>query len=119
MFFDEKGFKKDFKWGSSTNAQQFEGGHGQGGKGVSIADVRVIPGADKESNFNEFKIASDHYHHMKEDIKIYAEMGFEIYRFTIAWTRIFPNGDEIEANPEGIAFYSAMLDELINIILNL
>ncbi|KZK33733.1 glycoside hydrolase family 1 protein [Lactococcus cremoris] len=112
MFFDEKGFKKDFKWGSSTNAQQFEGGHGQGGKGVSIADVRVIPGADKESNFNEFKIASDHYHHMKEDIKLYAEMGFEIYRFTIAWTRIFPNGDEIEANPEGIAFYSAMLDEL-------
>ena len=112
MFFDEKGFKKDFKWGSSTNAQQFEGGHGQGGKGVSIADVRVIPGADKESNFNEFKIASDHYHHMKEDIKLYAEMGFEIYRFTIAWTRIFPYGDEIEANPEGIAFYSAMLDEL-------
>lgn len=112
MILDQKGFKKDFKWGSSTNAQQFEGGANEGGKGISIADVRVIPGIDKDANFDDFKVASDHYHRVKEDIALYAEMGFSMYRFTIAWTRIFPNGDDAEPNAEGIKFYSEMLDEL-------
>jgi len=107
-----KGFSKDFLWGSSTNAQQFEGAWNEGGKGVSIADVRVIPGMPVDANFDEFKMAAQHYHNFKEDIAYYGEMGFEIYRFTIAWSRIFPNGNDEEANEEGLAFYDDILTEL-------
>lgn len=105
-------FKQGFLWGSSTNAQQFEGGWDKGNKGVSIADVRVIPGANLEAGFDGFKRASDHYGHYKEDIAYYGEMGFGIYRFTIAWSRIFPNGDDEKPNKEGLEFYSRVLDEL-------
>lgn len=105
-------FPKGFLWGSSTNAQQFEGGWNEGGKGVSIADVRVIPGMPEESNFDDFKIASKHFYHYKEDIAYYGEMGFGIYRFTIAWPRIFPNGNDLKPNEEGLAFYDAILTEL-------
>jgi len=107
----EKKFPKDFLWGSSTNAQQFEGGYNEGGKGLSIADMRSIPDL-KEGNFEGFKVASDHYHRYQEDIAYYGEMGFSVYRFTIAWTRIFPYGNDQEVNQEGIAFYSRILDEL-------
>lgn len=86
MFNLQKGFPENFKWGSSTNAQQFEGGYKEGGKGLSIADVRVIPDMPDESDFESFKTASDHYHHYKEDIAYYGEMGFQIYRFTMAWS---------------------------------
>lgn len=71
--------------------------HGnEGGKGVTIADVRVIQGMPADANFNEFKIAAQHYHNIKEDISYYGKMGFEIYRFTIAWARIFPNGKDAD-----------------------
>lgn len=107
------GFPTGFLWGSSTNAQQFEGGWNEGGKGVSIADTRNIPMETiTASNFDDFKIASDHYHRFPEDIALYGEMGFSIYRFTMSWTRIFPNGDDEQPNPEGLAFYDAMLSEL-------
>ena len=105
-------FKKNFLWGSSTNAQQFEGAWNEGGKGISIADVREIPDMPEDANFDEFKIAADHYHHMKEDIALYGEMGFSIYRFTISWSRIFPNGNDKEPNEEGLKFYEEMLSEL-------
>ena len=107
----KKAFPKEFLWGSSTNAQQFEGGYLEGGKGLSIADKRNIPDL-AQGDFEGFKIASDHYHRFQEDIAYYAEMGFQIYRFTIAWTRIFPNGNDSDVNKEGIQFYSAILDEL-------
>ncbi|TCW35681.1 6-phospho-beta-glucosidase [Thermohydrogenium kirishiense] len=107
-----KGFPEGFLWGSSTNAQQFEGGWNERGKGLSIADVRKIPNMPKESNFEDFKIASDHYHHLKEDIGYLGEMGFKIYRFTMSWSRIFPNGDDLEPNEDGLAFYDTMLKEL-------
>lgn len=106
------GFKSDFKWGSSTNAQQFEGASNVGGKGISIADTRSIASMPEESNFDDFKIASDHYHNLKKDIQYYGEMGFKIYRFTMSWTRIFPNGDDKEPNKEGLDFYNRMLIEL-------
>lgn len=107
-------FPDGFLWGSSTNAQQFEGGSTEGGKGTSIADVRgVIPGVtNADSDFDDFKVASDHYHRVAEDIALYGEMGFGIYRFTMAWSRIFPNGNDAEPNEEGLAFYDAMLTEL-------
>ena len=106
-----KGFPNEFLWGSSTNAQQFEGGANEGRKGLSIADKRRIPSL-KSGDFEGFKVASDHYHHYQEDIAYYGEMGFTTYRFTIAWTRIFPNGNDDCVNQEGIDFYSAILDEL-------
>ncbi|WP_125571683.1 glycoside hydrolase family 1 protein [Lacticaseibacillus songhuajiangensis] len=106
------GFKENFKWGSSTNAQQFEGGATDGGKGTSIADVRHIDSM-ADGDFDEFKVASDHYHHYKEDIKLYAEMGFKIYRLTMAWSRIFPNGNDVEPNSEGLNFYDGVIDELL------
>lgn len=101
-----------FLWGSSTNAQQFEGGRNEGGVGTSIADVRVIPGYE-DADFSGFKIAADHYHHLEEDLDLYAEMGFETYRFSMAWTRIFPQGDETTPNAEGLAFYDRMVDGLV------
>lgn len=107
-------FPQGFLWGSSTNAQQFEGGATEGGKGVSIADVRgQIQGVSTaDSDFEEFKVASDHYHRYAEDIALYGEMGFGIYRFTMSWSRIFPNGNDPEPKEEGLAFYDAVLTEL-------
>lgn len=106
-------FEQKIFWGSSTNAQQFEGGYDQGGKGLTIADVRDIKmDTLTDSNFDKFKVASDHYHHLEEDIAYYGEMGMQIYRFTMAWARIFPNGDDISPNQEGLDFYDRMLTEL-------
>ncbi|MFV0394865.1 MAG: glycoside hydrolase family 1 protein [Coprobacillaceae bacterium] len=99
---------KDFMWGSSTNAQQFEGGWDEDGKGPSIADVRTLP-----NGYSNFKVASDHFHHLEEDLDLYQEMGFTIYRFSIAWTRIFPNGDDAMPNQKGLEFYDRMVDGLI------
>ncbi|MBS4162173.1 glycoside hydrolase family 1 protein, partial [Klebsiella pneumoniae] len=59
-----------------------------------------------------FKVASDHYHRYKEDIALFAEMGFKAYRFSIAWTRIIPDGDG-DINLKGIQFYSDLIDELL------
>lgn len=106
------GLNKNFKWGSSTNAQQFEGGYKEGGKGLSIADIRKISNMPEDSSFDDFKVASDHYHHVEEDIKYYGEMGFQIYRFTISWSRIFPNGNDEVPNEEGLKFYDDMITEL-------
>mgnify|MGYP000886964464 CR=1 FL=1 len=97
-----------FLWGSSTNAQQFEGGYGLDGKGISISDTRVL-----KNGYSDFHIASDHYHHMEEDLDLYQEMGFSIYRFSIAWTRIYPTGEEDAPNEKGLAFYDRMVDGLI------
>lgn len=99
---------KQILWGSSTNAQQFEGGWKEGGKGLSISDVRVL-----SNDYSDFHFASDHYHHMEEDLDLYEEMGFSIYRFSISWTRIFPTGEEELPNEEGLAFYDRMVDGLI------
>ena len=108
-------FPEGFLWGSSTNAQQFEGGHNEGGKGLSIADVRrpnMWGDPTVSSNvaaFDQFKIASDHYHHLEEDINFYGEMGFTVYRFSMAWSRIFPTGLEEVPCQEGLDFYDRML----------
>lgn len=103
-----KKLPETFLWGSSTNAQQFEGAWDLNGKGVSIADTRVL-----KNGYSDFKVASDHYHRMEEDFDLYKEMGFQIYRFSIAWTRIFPTGMEDKPNEEGLAYYDRMVDALI------
>ena len=112
-------FPEGFLWGSSTNAQQFEGGRNEDGTGLSIADVRshfVMPGDreffKKDGCYDDFKVASDHYHHVEEDIDLYGEMGFGIYRFSMSWSRIFPNGDDESPNQKGLDFYDRMLAAL-------
>ncbi|OJE43588.1 6-phospho-beta-glucosidase [Bacillus proteolyticus] len=100
-------FKKDFLWGASTSAYQVEGAYNEDGKGLSVQDVKVIP-----EGTSDFKVCSDHYHHFKEDVKLFAELGLNVYRFSIAWTRILPNGTG-EVNEKGITFYSNLIDELL------
>lgn len=97
---------KDFLWGGSTSAFQFEGGGRLGGKGASIYDTR------EAKTGVTYSIASDFYHHYHEDIRLMKEMGFKAFRMSIAWTRIYPNGIEEEPNQEGIAFYKDVFQEL-------
>ncbi|WP_296877077.1 6-phospho-beta-glucosidase [Thomasclavelia sp.] len=114
--------RDDFLWGGATAANQYEGGYLEGGKGLSIADVErgarhgvmrqiddeIVPGALYPSHE-----ATDFYHHYKEDIKLFADMGFKCFRMSIAWTRIYPNGDEETPNEEGLKFYDKVFDELL------
>ncbi|UUX35403.1 glycoside hydrolase family 1 protein [Fundicoccus culcitae] len=101
-----KGFPKDFLWGASSSAAQVEGGFDQGGRGLSIWDVKTL-----NPNTASFHYASDFYSHYKEDIALMAEMGFKAYRFSISWSRILPEG-EGEVSQAGIQFYRNVLDEL-------
>ncbi|SDI91406.1 glycoside hydrolase family 1 protein [Dolosicoccus paucivorans] len=109
-------FPKDFLWGGATAANQIEGAYNEGGKGLSVQDV--LPQGwfgepTKEPTADNLKLeAIDFYHNYKEDIALFAEMGFKVFRLSIAWSRIFPNGDEKEPNEEGLAFYDRVFDEL-------
>ena len=93
-----KPFPENFFWGASTSAYQVEGANLEDGKGASCQDVKELPPGTAD-----LKICADHYHRYKEDIALMAEMGFKSYRFSIAWTRILPNGDG-EVNQKGIEF---------------
>ena len=113
--------RKDFLWGGATAANQFEGGWEEGGKGPSGADMltngtvsspRLITKTWEEGLYYPNHIASDFYHHHAEDIALMGEMGFKVFRMSIAWTRIFPTGIEEEPNEEGLAFYDQIFDEL-------
>lgn len=100
-------FPKEFLWGASTSAYQVEGASLINGKGPSCQDVKEIP-----AGTSDLTVCSDHYHHYKEDIALMAEMGFKVYRFSIAWTRILPLGTG-EINPKGIDFYNKIIDECL------
>ncbi|WP_252255034.1 glycoside hydrolase family 1 protein [Clostridium sp. ZBS12] len=101
-----KGFPENFLWGGSTSAYQVEGAWNEDGKGLSVIDM-----CDHPEGTADFKIASDHYHRFKEDVKLFSEMGLKAYRFSIAWTRIIPQGTG-EVNEKGIKFYNDLIDEL-------
>ena len=115
-------FRKDFLWGGAVAAHQLEGGYLEGGKGLSIMDVttagnyktprRVTDGIVEGENYPNHE-AIDFYHHYKEDIALFAEMGFKCFRTSIAWTRLFPNGDEETPNEEGLKFYDDLFDECL------
>ena len=109
-------FPKDFLWGGATAANQFEGAYNEDGKGLSIQDIfpRGIMGSRTEepTEDNMKLIGIDFYHRYKEDIKLFAEMGFKTFRLSIAWSRIFPNGDDKEPNEKGLEFYDKVFDEL-------
>jgi len=120
------GFRKDFLWGGASAANQCEGGWNADGRGLANMDL-VPSGADrrlfktgrhKTEGFEPgyhypSLVGNDFYHHYREDIALMAEMGFKIYRMSIAWSRIFPNGDELHPNEAGLAFYNAVFDECI------
>ena len=115
------GFRKDFLWGGAVAAHQLEGGWNEGGKGPSIADVmtaggngiprRITDGIVEGENYPNHE-AIDFYHHYKEDIALFAEMGFKAFRTSIAWSRIYPNGDDAAPNEEGLKFYDDMFDTM-------
>ena len=120
-------FPDDFLWGGATAANQVEGGYQQGGKGISVSDCAKAHYDTDVTNYKahntvttkdiEEALATDDqvyypkrhgsefFHHYKEDIRLFAEMGFKVYRMSIAWSRIFPNGDDKTPNEEGLTFY--------------
>lgn len=117
-----KGFPEDFLWGGAVAAHQLEGGWQEGGKGPSVADVMTSGSSTTKRKITEGVIegeyypnheAIDFYHKYKEDIALFKEMGFKCFRTSIAWTRIFPNGDETEPNEEGLQFYDDLFDECL------
>ena len=128
-------FPEGFLWGGATAANQYEGGWKEGGKGISVSDcarhhldvdvqdyakhngitTQEILDALETDNEELYpkRHGSDGYHHYKEDIALMAEMGFKVFRLSIAWTRIFPTGEELEPNEEGLKFYDDIFDECI------
>jgi 6-phospho-beta-glucosidase len=133
-----KTFPEHFLWGGATAANQFEGGWKEGGKGPSVSDVAKFTDPKEmkdlldvhglcditdeqikealETNDEVFypkRHGIDFYHHYKEDIALLAGMGFKVYRMSIAWSRIFPKGDEEVPNEEGLAFYDRVFDECL------
>ena len=105
------GFKKDFVYGVATAAYQIEGAYNEGGRGLSIWDVftheygRIFDGHTGD-------IACDHYHRVKDDVRLMKEIGIQAYRFSISWTRLFPDGTG-KLNEAGVRFYNELIDELI------
>lgn len=98
-------FPEDFLWGASTSAFQVEGAAAEDGRGPTVHDLEAPrPGT------TDFAVCSDFYHRYKEDIALFAEMGLKTFRFSIAWSRIFPQGTG-EVNSKGVAFYSNVIDE--------
>ena len=113
--------KKEFLWGGATAANQYEGGYLEGGRGPSINDVEMGASHGVQRQIHDHihpdayypsHMAVDFYHHYKEDIALFAEMGFKCFRFSIAWSRIFPNGDDLTPNEAGLKFYDDVIDEL-------
>ncbi|MCH1941408.1 glycoside hydrolase family 1 protein [Holdemania massiliensis] len=128
-------FPEGFLWGGATAANQIEGGWREGGKGWSVSDAarahfdadvkdysqhnqittqdieEALAHPEDEVNYPK-RHGSDFYHHYKEDIALMAEMGFKVYRMSIAWSRIYPNGDDEQPNEQGLQFYDDVFDEL-------
>ena len=95
--------KTNFLWGASTSGFQVEGGTNEGGKGISTTDVRKV-----KMGIADTSIASDHFHHYREDIQLMKELGLKAYRFSFCWARIMPDGHHV--NEEGLQFYDQIID---------
>jgi 6-phospho-beta-glucosidase len=112
-----KNFPDGFLWGGAVAANQCEGAYNQDGKGLSTQDIapRGIMGpiTEEPTEDNMKLIGIDFYHRYKEDVKLFAEMGFKTFRTSIAWSRIFPNGDDKEPNEKGLQFYDDLFDECL------
>ncbi|OAT20781.1 6-phospho-beta-glucosidase [Buttiauxella noackiae ATCC 51607] len=112
-----KAFPEKFLWGGAIAANQVEGAWQEDGKGISTSDVQPHGvfgdvAERKPGDFGIKDVAIDFYHRYPEDIALFAEMGFSCLRVSIAWTRIFPQGDETQPNEAGLAYYDRLFDEL-------
>lgn len=129
-----KNFPSDFLWGGATAACQCEGAWQEGGRGLSVGDMKpyrpqykrtdlekqrtmnseILKKAHEEKGYGIYpkRYGIDFYHRFREDIALFAELGLKSFRMSIAWTRIFPNGNETEPNEEGLRFYDEVFDEL-------
>ena len=112
-----KAFPETFLWGGATAANQVEGAWQEDGKGITTSDLqphgvmgKMEPRILGKENLKD--VAIDFYHRYPEDIALFAEMGFTCLRISIAWARIFPQGDEVEPNEAGLAFYDRLFDEM-------
>ena len=114
-------FKDGFLWGGATAANQYEGAYLEDGKGMSVADVMSVGshqqprriGVEREEGVvYPYDFASDGYHRYSEDCALLKEMGFTCYRMSIAWARIFPNGDDAKPNEAGLRHYERVFSEL-------
>ena len=116
-------FAENFLWGGAVAANQCEGAWDEAGKGIADPDVctggshtrskRITRTIEPDTCYPSHE-AIDFYHHYKEDITLFAEMGFKVFRFSIAWTRIFPTGMEEEPNEAGLEFYDGVIEECLN-----
>src|SRR5215216_7384977 len=104
-------FPKDFVWGTATSAYQIEGAVSEDGRGRSIWDT-FSHTAGKIGDHSNADRANDHYHRYKEDVRLIKELGVKAYRFSIAWPRVFPDGNGAP-NPKGLDFYDRLVDELL------
>ncbi|MBP1042574.1 family 1 glycosylhydrolase [Vagococcus sp. BWB3-3] len=130
------GFKSDFLWGGAVAACQIEGEYAKDGRGLSSSDIHLYDpqinrsAIEKEGGGTLAEIAAaindtvgyypkrhgiNFYHTYKEDLALLKEMGFETFRTSISWSRIFPNGDELVPNEAGLAFYDGLIDEIIRL----
>ena len=101
-------FSKDFLWGAATAAYQIEGAWDEDGKAPSIWDALS---EGRTRHFEDGRVACDHYHRYKEDVALMKEIGLKSYRFSVAWSRVIPAPGQV--NEKGVAFYSALVDELL------
>lgn len=110
-------FPEGFLWGGAVAANQCEGAYNEDGKGLSIQDVTPKgikgPATGEPTPDNMKLVGIDFYHRYKEDVKLFAEMGFKVFRTSIAWSRIFPNGDDVVPNEKGLQFYDDLFDQCL------
>jgi 6-phospho-beta-glucosidase len=127
-------FPDNFLWGGATAANQLEGATREDGKGWTTSDtskfvndpktrmqqmlspmttIRVKEALEDTEGLYPKRYGIDFYHHYKEDIGLFAEMGFKTFRLSISWARILPNGDDKEPNEKGLQFYENVIDELL------
>lgn len=104
-------FRSDFVWGSATASYQIEGAWNEDGKGLHIWDV-FCHEPERILNGHTGDVACDHYHRFQDDVKLMSELGIQAYRFSISWTRLFPDGTG-ELNEKGVRFYSDLIDDLL------
>ncbi len=118
----EQGFPKDFLWGGAVAAHQLEGGWDLDGRGPSVSDVLTGGSASQPRQITDGVVPGkyypnhdgiDFYHRYPEDIKLFQELGFRVFRTSISWSRIFPRGDETEPNEAGLRFYDGLFDALL------
>ena len=129
-----KGFPKDFLWGGALSACQAEGAYNVDGKTLTIPEVMPFNSSNDRKVTKQLKITKemieeakndtdtikypkrrgiDFYHTYKEDMALFKEMGFKVFRYSISWARLFPNGDDKEANELGLKFYDNVIDECL------